>query len=214
VDPKILMRIKPPNTDLDKIGPHGVISLVAFEFQDTNVKGIPLPVFGNFCELNLRYNVKDIHEKYSGVVFINELVPRELIAAAANTIYNENYETINIKSEVLEHKDTLKVNYFIGEDYVITAETEIRTAIIPETSEKSFIIHRNAGFGINEGKSIIYKVEHGNWEIFPLKEYSYTLDFGKLFGSDWEFLNNEKPFDVTVSKGSNVNVYDWKYLEF
>jgi uncharacterized protein len=213
VSPEILQSIKPPNIELDKIGNNAVISLVAFDFKNTAVNGIPLPFYGNFPEVNLRYYVRD-NNNTPGVVFIKELVPKTLVAAAANTIYNEKYNVVSITSNKQDTLDILKFNYFIDEEYEITAITEARSIPQPENSIKHFIKQRSAGFGVINGKTISYEVEHGLWEIFPVINFTYKIDFGRLFGPDWRFLNNEDPFDVTVAKGSHVNVYDWQFCEF
>ena len=213
VKPELLQAVKPPNIELDMIGANAVVSLVAFDFKNTGIKGVPVPVYGNFPEVNLRYYVKDRDNRYSGVVFIKELVPRALVAAAANSLYNEKYEAANITCETKQALDVLEFNYTV-EEHSVTAITEARSVTPQENSTQHWVKQRNAGFGIIEGKTIVYKVEHGIWEIYPVINYSSRIDFGKVFGGKWSFLNNEEPFDVTVAKGSMVNIYEWEFYEY
>ena len=63
-----------------------------------------VPIFGHtrFDEINLRYYVKRTvsDEIRRGVVFIREIVPRRAVAIVANRLYNENYVTRPMRSEI------------------------------------------------------------------------------------------------------------------
>jgi hypothetical protein len=202
-DPKLLLKYKPPNIDFDTIDNKAVISLVVFNFEDTQIKGIPLPIYGNFSELNLRFNVKDELGLYSGIVFIKEMIPRPIMAEAANFLYNENYEVRDIKSNIVDYEgsDLIKFEYSADGGHEINVVAEKRTLTPPENSVKHTLKQRNAGFGIFNGKTIMYRVEHSIWEIYPVINYSYRIDFKKLFGAEWGFLNDSEPFDITLAKG-------------
>ena len=89
VDPKLLEPHVPPGVDLDVIDGQAFVSLVAFDFLDTKVKGIKLPFHVNFPEINLRYYLK--YKGKTGVAFIKEFVPKFCIAFVADKIYNEPY---------------------------------------------------------------------------------------------------------------------------
>ena len=52
-----------------------------------------------------------------------------------------------------------------------------------------------------------YKVEHPKWELFDVKNHEIKIDFGKLYGAEFAFLNNEKPHSIFMAKGSEVSVY-------
>ncbi|HTG49386.1 MAG TPA: DUF2071 domain-containing protein, partial [Gemmatimonadales bacterium] len=67
----------PPGLALDRWEGHAFVSLVAFDFLDTRVGGIPWPGFTAFPEVNLRFYVREGDRR--GVVFIAELVPSRMV---------------------------------------------------------------------------------------------------------------------------------------
>lgn len=214
VEPELLLPLLPPNIEADLMNDKAVVTLAAFDFVNTKIKGIPLPVYGDFSEINLRFNVTDKNINLKGVVFIKELVPKSLIAAAANTIYNEKYETAGITASHDVSLDVLKFNYTINEKHTISVITESRSCVVPENTAKYNIKQRNAGFGTFEGKTIVYEVKHGEWDIFPVINHAIKIDFGELFGAEWKFLNDTEPFDITTARGSLVEICDWQYYEY
>src|SRR5882672_8618368 len=71
--PQELLRPRlPPGLDLDLRDGQAFVSLVAFDFLDTRVLGVPWPGYRNFPELNLRFYVR--HGERRGVVFVREYV--------------------------------------------------------------------------------------------------------------------------------------------
>ena len=105
VDDARLEPFLPPGLHLDRWKGNAVVSLVAFDFLNTKVMGIPWPGFREFPEINLRFYVTDGDRR--GVVFIREYVPRRFVAWLANTLYNEPYVAAPMSSEVsvTDHPD-------------------------------------------------------------------------------------------------------------
>src|SRR5215468_781631 len=68
----------PPGLELDRRDGRAFASLVAFDFLDTRVLGVPWPGYRNFPEVNLRFYVR--HGEQRGVVFVREFVPLRLVA--------------------------------------------------------------------------------------------------------------------------------------
>src|ERR1044071_656855 len=68
------------------------VSLVAFEFRRTRVKGVAIPGCVRFPEINLRFYVR--HEGERAVVFVRELVPVWAVATVARLRYDEPYERV------------------------------------------------------------------------------------------------------------------------
>src|SRR3954469_20731239 len=89
VPPALLEPRLPPGLDLDLRDGQAFVSLVAFDFLDTRVLGVPWPGFRNFPEINLRFYARRGDER--GVVFVREWVPQRLVAWLARTLYNEPY---------------------------------------------------------------------------------------------------------------------------
>src|SRR3569623_1835388 len=79
----------PPGLELDTREGQAFVSLVAFDFLDTRVLGVPWPGYRNFAELNLRFYVRRRRSAAEaaaqapaerGVVFVREFVPQRLVA--------------------------------------------------------------------------------------------------------------------------------------
>ncbi len=99
VSPDMLLPYLPYGTELDLWKDRCYVSLIGFMFQETRLKGIKIPFHVNFEEVNLRFYVKRWSGKEwrRGVVFIKEIVPKPAIAFVANTLYNENYQSLPMK---------------------------------------------------------------------------------------------------------------------
>src|SRR5438874_7358527 len=89
VPQEVLRPRLPRGLELDLRDGQAFVSLVAFQFLDTRVLGLPWPGYRNFAELNLRFYVR--HGDQRGVVFIREFVPQRFIAWVARWLYNEPY---------------------------------------------------------------------------------------------------------------------------
>src|SRR6516225_5763311 len=89
VPPELLRPRLPLGLDLDLREGQAFVSLVAFDFRDTRVLGVPWPGYRNFPEINLRFYVRRGDER--GVVFLREFVPKRLVAWLARLLYNEPY---------------------------------------------------------------------------------------------------------------------------
>src|SRR5579871_3872040 len=89
VDPGLLASLVPRGTGIDPFEGVAFISLVAFEFNRTHLRGFAVPFHQAFEEVNLRFYVRRGEKR--GVVFIRELVPKRAVAAIARLIFNENY---------------------------------------------------------------------------------------------------------------------------
>ena len=65
-------------------------------FKSTKLFGVPVPFFGTFEEVNLRFYVKrkDGTEWKRGVVFINDTVPHKAVALMDNRLYKEHHNAI------------------------------------------------------------------------------------------------------------------------
>jgi len=74
---EILEPLVPPGTVVDTYKGKAYVSVVGLLFEDTRVKGVPIPFHRNFEEVNLRFYVRHFtgEEWHRGVVFVKEIVP-------------------------------------------------------------------------------------------------------------------------------------------
>lgn len=93
IEPQALQRYAPRGTEIDAWEGTSFISLVAFRFLNTRVRGLAIPFHRDFEEINLRFYVRSRGPEgwRRGVVFIREVVPKQAIASIARWLYNENY---------------------------------------------------------------------------------------------------------------------------
>jgi uncharacterized protein len=214
VAPELLADRVPRQTSLDFHDGKLFVSLVGFMFLDTRVLGVPVPFHINFEEVNLRFYVKRETETEirRGVCFVKEIVPRYAIATVARVLYGEPYECWK-----MNHTKTEKAVGYSWQkgDSANSIKVEIdRDLGVPATnSHGEFIIEHYWGYtkrGANRTDE--YKVEHPKWELFSVKNEQINVDFGKTYGEEFAFLNNEKPFSILLAKGSEIAVYKGEKL--
>lgn len=214
VDPQLLLEHIPPGLEPDTIGDRAFVSLVAFDFLETKIKGIKVPFHVNFPEINLRIYVKNNEKR--GVVFIREFVPKAIIPLIANTLYNENYKAITMSSDV-QKNGTIFLNHkikLLGKFYEISTEAENKPFMPPVDSTEHFFKEHEWGFGTSkDGNPLIYRVEHPFWNIYPLVKFHCNFDFEAIYGKKWGILNGKEPYNITFAQGSPVKVFEGQLME-
>jgi len=191
----------PAGLALDRWNGQALVSLVAFDFVDTRVWGIPWPGFVRFPELNLRFYVRDGQRR--GVCFLREYVPNRIVAWLARTLYNEPYRGVPYRKHGAAH-----VLAAGGRDHRIawTASGDLDTP--PTTSLAHFLKEHEWGFGARRsGEATAYRVEHPVWRTWPTVEHELDVDFGVLYGEPFAVLNGASPLSVLAAEGSAVAVY-------
>lgn len=209
VPPHLLESHVPPGVELDVQDGNAFASLVAFEFLNTKVKGLKIPFHINFPEINLRFYVK--HQGKRGVVFIKELVPKFCIALVARRIYNEPYEAVKMSVNTSKENDHLLLKHHIhyaDMDHLIEVKASGALNIPEEDSLVHYFKEHELGFGVTHGgQGLVYKVEHPKWRVYEQVETNLSVDFGKLYGEKWDFLNEAEPYLSCLAEGSDIKVY-------
>jgi uncharacterized protein len=98
----LVARIAPPGTEPDTFDGQAYVSVVGFRFHRARLFGLPIPAHTRFVEINLRSYVRRQVDGQvrRGVVFIKEIAPRRAISTAAKWLYNENYITRPMRSNI------------------------------------------------------------------------------------------------------------------
>jgi uncharacterized protein YqjF (DUF2071 family) len=209
VEPDFLRPRLPPGLELDLIEEHAFVSLVAFDFLDTRVLGVPWPGFRNFPELNLRFYVR--HGEQRGVVFVREFVPKRLVAWLARALYNEPYSGAPMVSTVRDEPGSLLVEHRLtwgGRTHTLRV-TGAKPAFRPEpTSLEHFFKEHQWGFNTTRsGRTARYEVRHLVWDVYPVRNYHINLDWQTVYGPEWARLQDETPYSTVLAAGSEVAVY-------
>lgn len=211
VDAGLLQPLVPTGTELDLYQGRALVSLVAFQFLNTRVKGFRIPGHVNFPEINLRYYLKRTveGERRRGVGFVREIVPRRAITLVANTLFNENYATRKMGQRVRVSGDSLKAEYtFVekGREQKISCVTGITPQALKPGSLEEFITEHY--YGYTKGRRTLeYRVEHPQWRTLQVQDYAVGVDFGLAYGEQWSKLTGLRPHSVLFAEGSEVNVF-------
>lgn len=214
VPPEILKKRLPLGTELDFHEGKCFVSLVAFMFLNTRVLGFPVPFHINFEEVNLRFYVtrETSEETRRGVVFVKELVPRLAIATVARVFYGEPYEAW--KMNHAKNGDELIYGWHKRDEaHQVKVEIGENIGVPAENSHGEFIIEHYWGYTKRgENRTDEYKVEHPKWELFSVADYEIDVDFGTLYGAEFTFLREQKPYSILLAKGSPISVYKGKKI--
>jgi hypothetical protein len=203
-----LAPLLPPGVELDEYDGRHWCSLVAFQFTDARVLGVSWPGFRRFPEWNLRFYVR--HKGERGVVFVREFVPQRFVAWVARTVYNEPYRAAEMTERVEPSGDAMSATYEVvygSGTHLITATggSPVRPPV--GSAEHWFKEHR-WGFGVTRrGRLLRYEVNHPEWDVFPVHRHSVQVDWGSLYGPQWDDMNYVEPASVVFAAGSEVSVY-------
>ena len=214
VDADVLKKYLPPFTQIDYFNGKALVSIVGFMFNNTKVMGIKWPGHVNFEEVNLRFYVKHFDGTIwkRGVAFISEIVPKFMIVALANTLYNEQYCKAKMNHSIAVENDVLKVAYHWKTKETTWNLMQLKALPILQNieidSEAEFILEHYFGYNmLHKNTTIEYAVNHPRWQIYPVSKYELQCDIEKLYGKEFvPFITNKKPQSVLLAKGSSVTV--------
>ncbi len=209
VPPSLLKPRLPAGLALDMRNGDAFVSLVAFEFLNMRVLGVPWPGFRNFTELNLRFYVR--HGDDRGVVFVREFVPQRLVAWLARTIYHEPYLAAPVTSHCQDDAGSRSLEYrlrWAGRENVLGVRGGKPSFLPSESSDEHFFKEHHWGYGrTRSGQPLRYQVAHPLWEVFPVRSYRIDLDWVRVYGPEWAVLDKATPMSTVFAAGSVIAVY-------
>ena len=209
VPEELLRRHLPPGVELDRRDGACWASLVGFQFLDTRVLGVAWPGFRNFPEWNLRFYVS--HEGRRGVCFVREFVPQWTVATMARVLYNEPYRSARMSMEVEDGPDSLAATYTVWWADRVHSLRAVGTKPAvrpPSDSLEHWFKEHSWGFGTSRGGRLIrYEVNHPEWDVWPVREFSLDVDWAALYGREWAPMTGVQPASVVFAVGSEVSVY-------
>jgi uncharacterized protein YqjF (DUF2071 family) len=214
VPAELLAKRLPAGLGLDTRDGQAFVSLVAFDFLDTRVLGVPWPGYRNFAELNLRFYVRQGADR--GVMFVREFVPQRLVAWLARVLYNEPYRAAPLHSTVRDEPDRLTVEHRLrwGDRTHVLRVTGRKPPHLPgEDSIEHFFKEHRWGYGVTRrGRPIRYEVVHPGWEVYPVLDYFIDLDWARVYGPEWEVLARAQPCSTILAAGSPIRLYPYGQL--
>jgi uncharacterized protein YqjF (DUF2071 family) len=219
ISPSFLSKYVPPGTELDLWEGKCFVSLIGFMFLNTKILGIKVPFHINFEEVNLRFYVKRFENNTwkRGAVFIKEIVSKPALTFVANTLYNEHYQTLPMRHHWEENSINRVVAYQwkknkVWQSFKVCAAL---TAIeIEKNSETEFITEHYWGYAkVNNNVSNEYEVTHPRWKEYKVESSEIKVDFGMVYGADFEFLNHLVPTSIMLAEGSEITVEGKKTIK-
>jgi uncharacterized protein len=214
VDPRLLEKLVPAGTELDRWQGKTFVSLVGFRFLNAKVLGVPIPFHRNFDEVNLRFYVRrrEGSEVRRGVVFVREIVPRWAIATVARVTYNEPYVSLPMSHSIEPRSDgRLDVEYrwraSTGWNR-LSVSTASEPEISKEGSEAQFITEHYWGYTAQRDRGCVeYRVAHPSWRVWNSHDAKFEGDVEELYGHDLAAVLRSKPDSAFLAEGSAVTVY-------
>ena len=218
VEPSILKPYLPKGVELDFYKYKTYVSLVGFMFKKTSLFGIPIPFFGSFEEINLRFYVRKVEGKKikKGVVFINETVPFKIVALLANKLYKEHYISIPTRNTI-DFSKSKHIHYewkMNNKWNSITVESDTQKHSIEPSSIEEFIFERYFGFTkLSPSSTQEYRIRHPKWMTNKILNNKIDCDFGTMYGNAFSGLNNQSPSSIIMAEGSQGAV-NWERNRF
>lgn len=214
VDPDLVARYLPSGTEIDFFQGKTYLSVVGFRFLNTRLLGVPIPFHRDFDEVNLRCYVKRTVQGQTrrGVTFIRELVPRRMVAFVANTVYNENYIHLPMRSRIaLPQNGSLgraMYEWRHGANWQrLSAEISGEPLHPAAGSEPEFITEHYWGYTRQrDGGTLEYQVEHPPWRVWTAVNARLECDVAALYGAEFAPFLTRAPTSAFVADGSEVIV--------
>jgi uncharacterized protein YqjF (DUF2071 family) len=208
IEPAALQRYLPNGLRLDQWQGEALVSLVGFRFLRTKILGCPVPFWGSFPEVNLRFYVRrDTSDgERRGVVFIKEIVPYYPVAAIARGLYNENYHSAPMAHRTAAGEAEYQWHWEGRENRIAVFAGSLAT-LPDDESLDTFIIEHHWGYSRSRnGGCIEYEVDRRPWRTYPVERFEMDVDVERVYGPEFAFALRRPPVSVVLAEGSKISV--------
>jgi uncharacterized protein len=221
VDPSVLAPRLPAGCELDDWDGRHFVTLIGFRVQHARVLGLTVPFHSDFLEVDFRFYVRR-HTGTAwrrGVVSIQELTPRRLVAFVARQIYGENFVTLPMRHARLgaSGQDTRMYTYGwrrtgAWESLMVRSSGAPLDASLH--SEERFITDCHLGFTRRkDGGTFTWQVEHAPWRLYRGDAAALDADVPNLFGPEFMEALCFPPRLALTADGSSVIVRPRRRLQ-
>ena len=236
VPTNVVARLVPPGTEPDEHEGQSYISVVGFQFLNVRLLGTPLPFHTRFPEINLRYYVHRTvgNEIRRGVVFAREIVPRRAVAVIANRLFNENYITRPMRSDIQiagaelspgDHvqyawRSKILLPFREGQGEGSSArqpanhwnKLSARVAaplILPSANSlEQFIVEHYWGYSLaRDGHAREYRVVHEPWRVAPARDVTWDCNVAATYASPLGEFLCVPPANAVIAEGSAIRLF-------
>ena len=211
VPPEVVGKYIPKHTKIDFYNGECMVSLVGFQVQKLKVAGVKVPLLKDFEEIDLQIYVKrfDGAKWRKGVVVINRIFDQPAATHLANTVFKANYSSMPVAGKVEETEEYLKVGYswqFREIQQNFWVKSNRLAAPYDKDTAAAFVLDRPYGYVKSEEQTYEYKIDHVDWHLYTVEEYSLDIDFSKQFDPAFNILNSQTPQSVVLTEGSTIGI--------
>ncbi|WP_324721355.1 DUF2071 domain-containing protein [Salinimicrobium sp. HB62] len=211
VPPEVVEKYLPKYTKMDFYNGECIISLIGFQVQKLKVAGVKVPLLKDFDEIDLQIYVKrfDGAQWRKGVVVISRIFDQLAARDLANTVFKANYTSMPVSGKVEETEYHLKVQYswqFRELQQNFWVKSNRLAAPYDKDSAAAFLLDRPYGYLKSEDQTYEYKLDHVDWHLYTVDEYSIDVDFSKQFDPAFNILNSQTPHSVILTEGSTIEI--------
>jgi uncharacterized protein len=218
IDPRALRGLVPAGTELDTFAGKAFLSVVALQFADNRVMGLPIPFARSYDQVNLRFYVKrqiDGGDWRHGVVFIRELVPVSALVSAGHIIYGEAYQRLPVTSRIrppdaAARRPGRAIYRWRTDRHIhrLAADFSGQPQLPEPGSPEEFLVERYWGYVTrSSGLTREYRVDHPPWRIWPVVNAALSPEVAPLFGDRFTRALGSAPASVLVAEGSHMEVH-------
>ena len=214
VDRSVLAPRVPEGCALDDWHGRHFVTLTGFRVRNARMLGVAVPLHSDFLAVDFRFYVRrqSGNTWRRGVVSIQELTPRRLIAFMARRVYGGSFVALPMRQTLLSPSghDTRMYTYGWrrrGDWESLMVRSSSTPLEASHDSEERFIADRYLGFTrLAEGGTYGYQVEHAPWRLYRGDTAALDADVPRLFGPEFVDALSVPPRLALAADGSSVIV--------
>ena len=214
IDDHLLKPLVPVGLELDYFDGDTFVSLVTMKIKRMKIWGIPFSVIPAFPEISLRFYVRRTtgDKSENGTCLIKDFVGGATAAWYLRTQFNSEFTKLKIQgqSKGFGIDEIPEVEYrWKHDDQWNNLRVRARSRITNtgKGTKVGFILDHSNYFASQKGRTIAYRVERPQWEVWDAAQANFNCDVKNLFGRAFIKPLSKRPASVFVSAGSHVTVY-------
>ena len=204
----LLAPLVPVGCQLDRWAERAHVSLVALRMERVRMRGLSVPGFTAYPQVNLRLYVR--HAGRPAVCFVQELVPSRLLAAVARWRFGEPFVAGRVETTVTNDAggSTVEYRFGIARPHNRISVRGSRDSAVPDAETfEHWVKERVRGCRAGrDGRLRTFDVTHPLWALHRVDSVTCEVDYAALYGRDWAFLADARPASVLYAVGSDVAV--------
>ena len=213
IDPEVLQPYVPQGLSLDQWDGKCLISVIGLQFLGIRMRGIPVPFYGSYPEINLRFYVRrEIQGRWRrGVVFIKQIVPHQMIALVARRVYHERFVAMPMKHSVEssvggEHLQQVSYQWRHNGDWGRMAVGDLASLKRANPgSVEEFVAEHYWGYNSQpNGSTLEYRVDRPQWQIREAADSTLECAVGRLYGDRFAESLSGAAISALWAEGSAV----------